>query len=682
MSNRILLLAAFTCLSFFCGLFSQYSGTQSPTFDKSPDPYCWFSGYNRKIQFNLDPITGEMISSLYRRSEYGVGGGVIGGMAGEWPYNGDFAALIQSVYIYDPITSQPVPGSRYPFVCEFINGTAFGLFNRFDTITGVEDSFPYCTTGVAGWGWDLTFWNTPEIIAYSDSVISPPSAWKGTGDVVYDPVSEYYYWTTAWREGIDSLSAPVNCVVGRTKTPDIDQDWIWSDHRDLRFDTDNIISKYSDVSLIGPVHIAYAKQIDGNGTGKGIGVAVTQCYPWYAPNLSYFYTANWGGDSLSGSWQQNWNKTSLGFYHQPLNELFDWVGETLTITDSIGFDLNTNTVFADSSVITIDYPRIMWDISVVATENNIVHVLCLVFPASEQYDNCIFPWTDEGYRAGYYDIRGEITDTGVNWMPAVLISNPIHNDRGWKIENSGMEFASGTNRNLSISYAGYDNIIASWLDKPEEREILFDFLDTPKYYNYIDDGYMIVSLDGGNSWQTEKTVEAVPSALNNPPGLLQYAANVTKTNSLVEEGWAISSHGSSTPGHIRAFAGCQYPDITNEIGMTYMDYERFLKAWSIVYLTSGIEEPSTVASDFELYQNYPNPFNPATEIKFSLAEAAKVNLSVYNTNGQLVRTLIDGKTEKGYHTVNFLAEGLNSGVYFCRLDVGGSVRNMKMLLVK
>ncbi|MFA7123576.1 MAG: FG-GAP-like repeat-containing protein [Candidatus Delongbacteria bacterium] len=97
-------------------------------------------------------------------------------------------------------------------------------------------------------------------------------------------------------------------------------------------------------------------------------------------------------------------------------------------------------------------------------------------------------------------------------------------------------------------------------------------------------------------------------------------------------------------------------------------------------IVTGIEDNIPLTT--ELYQNYPNPFNPATEIKFSLADDSKVNLSVYNTKGQLVRTLIDGKTEKGYHTVNFLAEGLNSGVYFCRLDVGGSVKNMKMLLVK
>jgi flagellar hook assembly protein FlgD len=59
-----------------------------------------------------------------------------------------------------------------------------------------------------------------------------------------------------------------------------------------------------------------------------------------------------------------------------------------------------------------------------------------------------------------------------------------------------------------------------------------------------------------------------------------------------------------------------------------------------------------------------------------------VNLSVYNTNGQLVRTLLDGKTEKGYHTVNFDASELNSGMYLYRIDVNGNAQIRKMIMLK
>jgi hypothetical protein len=101
-----------------------------------------------------------------------------------------------------------------------------------------------------------------------------------------------------------------------------------------------------------------------------------------------------------------------------------------------------------------------------------------------------------------------------------------------------------------------------------------------------------------------------------------------------------------------------------------------------INLPTGIEDHPTIASGFELYQNYPNPFNPATEIKFSLADDAKVNLSVYNTNGQLVRTLLDGKIEKGLHTVKFNGEDLNSGIYFYSLEMNGNVHTRKMIMLK
>lgn len=100
-----------------------------------------------------------------------------------------------------------------------------------------------------------------------------------------------------------------------------------------------------------------------------------------------------------------------------------------------------------------------------------------------------------------------------------------------------------------------------------------------------------------------------------------------------------------------------------------------------INLPSGIED-AALPEETRLFQNYPNPFNPATEIKFSLAEDAKVNLSVFNTNGQLVKTLVDGKKEKGYHSVSFRADELNSGMYLYRLDVNGKVQTRKMIMLK
>jgi hypothetical protein len=96
----------------------------------------------------------------------------------------------------------------------------------------------------------------------------------------------------------------------------------------------------------------------------------------------------------------------------------------------------------------------------------------------------------------------------------------------------------------------------------------------------------------------------------------------------------------------------------------------------------GIEDASIPVST-ELYQNYPNPFNPSTEISYSLKSEGMVTLSVFNTKGELVRSLVNEKKPAGNHSVNFNGEGLNSGIYFYGLNVDGNVTgSMRMLLIK
>ncbi|MBU4486893.1 MAG: T9SS type A sorting domain-containing protein, partial [Candidatus Delongbacteria bacterium] len=633
------------------------------------------------------PLNGEMVGSIYRQLNDDYGTGTVGGMIGEWTafYN-PLSSYTQTIYSQSLYQSEgTLPGGRYPYVCEFINGECFAIFNDYDTASAGSVSQPMFAVSDAFWyNWDDSIWSEPKRVESKDSLTVIPNAWQGTGDVVYDPVSEYYYWTQGWKEGLSVNLSPVSCVVGRTKIPWDPESWEWTDYKDLRFDLDCYIdSKEADYDMVSGIQFAYSKDISGNGTGKGIGVAVTKQGWTSYNNLSYTYTTNWGGDSLLGSWKPNWVKGLMGLQHVPLTSLFDWIGETLTFTGSIGYNLSTNTVFSDSAVITIDIPYIMWDISVVTTEENIVHVLCMVFPASSEYPNCIFPWTDSGFRAGYYDIRGEITDTGVNWQNAVFIANPVDNDKSWLVEDGGMEFISDINRTLSLSYFGYGFLFAGWLDKPWSGAVPFSEIDTQNSYNYIDDGFIIHSKDNGSTWLPGYTAEVATGNPEDPIWDLKYAGNATETPSLFEEGWSLANHGGTVVAEsYGAYAACQYYDPAG-IDSTYLDKEQYLHIWYVGYAYGGFEQEEMVlTSDFKLFQNYPNPFNPVTEIKFVLSSPSDVNLSVFNTNGQLVKTLIDGKKEKGLHTVNFNAKEFNSGIYFYRLKMNGKTEIKKMILLK
>ena len=55
-------------------------------------------------------------------------------------------------------------------------------------------------------------------------------------------------------------------------------------------------------------------------------------------------------------------------------------------------------------------------------------------------------------------------------------------------------------------------------------------------------------------------------------------------------------------------------------------------------------------------------------IRFNLAETSTISLNIYNPMGQLVTNLVSGIKESGEHTINWYADDLSSGVYYCILE--------------
>jgi hypothetical protein len=86
---------------------------------------------------------------------------------------------------------------------------------------------------------------------------------------------------------------------------------------------------------------------------------------------------------------------------------------------------------------------------------------------------------------------------------------------------------------------------------------------------------------------------------------------------------------------------------------------------------------------YSLSQNYPNPFNPSTNIQFALPVAGEYTLTIYNVNGQVVKTF-SGQAEAGWQTVvwNTNESNVASGVYFYRLNAGAFSSVKKMVLLK
>jgi hypothetical protein len=90
---------------------------------------------------------------------------------------------------------------------------------------------------------------------------------------------------------------------------------------------------------------------------------------------------------------------------------------------------------------------------------------------------------------------------------------------------------------------------------------------------------------------------------------------------------------------------------------------------------------------FRLYPNFPNPFNPETRIQFDLPQAEHVELRIYNTLGQLVRTLVDQPYSAGSFSVIWdgrddNGQPLASGIYIYKMTAGAFTAQHKLLLLK
>jgi hypothetical protein len=77
-----------------------------------------------------------------------------------------------------------------------------------------------------------------------------------------------------------------------------------------------------------------------------------------------------------------------------------------------------------------------------------------------------------------------------------------------------------------------------------------------------------------------------------------------------------------------------------------------------------------VREGFSLEQNYPNPSRGETIIKFSLPQKTRVNLSLFDISGRLVKVLVNDAKESGTHAITLNSGMLTKGMYFYKLQTG------------
>ncbi len=108
--------------------------------------------------------------------------------------------------------------------------------------------------------------------------------------------------------------------------------------------------------------------------------------------------------------------------------------------------------------------------------------------------------------------------------------------------------------------------------------------------------------------------------------------------------------------------------------------------FTIQFNPESVGDVST-ATGLALYANHPNPFNPETAIGFHMPRAGEVSLRVYDIEGRLVRTLVEGEFGAGRHEALWngkdgTGRAVGSGMYMYELKAMGETLTRSMLLVK
>lgn len=131
-----------------------------------------------------------------------------------------------------------------------------------------------------------------------------------------------------------------------------------------------------------------------------------------------------------------------------------------------------------------------------------------------------------------------------------------------------------------------------------------------------------------------------------------------------------------------------YSDEEIEIGKQY-EYNL-----EVEYIDGTIQEIQTILISaleplkFDLLQNNPNPFNNETTIRVEILINTEIELNIYNTRGQKVKTLQKKqKKEKNFHSYTWYGDNdagnqVSSGVYFVVLKSNNNLKKIKIALIK
>ncbi len=198
-------------------------------------------------------------------------------------------------------------------------------------------------------------------------------------------------------------------------------------------------------------------------------------------------------------------------------------------------------------------------------------------------------------------------------------------------------------------------------------------------------GTILHTTNGGNPVPVELT--SFTATANGKEVTLNWSTATELNNQGFEVQRKFGSNEFVTVGSVKGYGTTTSPN-----NYTYID--KLLTSGKYFYRLKQIDfggkyEYSQIVevnwspfTTYKLEQNYPNPFNPTTTIGFGIPEKGNVRLSVLNILGEEIKVLLNVEKEAGYHSIDFDASSIPSGVYFYQLRAGSFAETRKMVLLR
>jgi len=163
------------------------------------------------------------------------------------------------------------------------------------------------------------------------------------------------------------------------------------------------------------------------------------------------------------------------------------------------------------------------------------------------------------------------------------------------------------------------------------------------------------------SWSSAALVKGGETYVDRLPGLEQwgtYTGIARRHNSTDPRTWSAGSAGANVAG---------------QIDHTY-------KTW-IGEVTNGQNVSTATLENSIAFSVTPNPVSDYMEINFTMTESIPMTIALYNTQGQLIRTLYEDKPSLGEQKLSFSRGDLPVGVYFVSVSSEGKVLGYEKIVV-